>query len=209
MDKIHTINQHIGTFDGYYTEDFCSKAIKFFEYRLHYIHQGEHAELTNNNHRRNNILVSDNAVTLGHEYDFIETMVLPDYDAPVLAETFKNTFWQEIYPAYTNYYPEITNAGKHRLGTIKIQRTIPGEGYHVWHFENGSYHYGHRLAFVIMYLNTINDGGETEFIHQSLRVQPIAGRLIIAPSTFTHTHRGNQPLTEPKYIITTWLEYND
>lgn len=209
MEKTYSINEHVGLFDGYYDPDFCSKAIQFFEYRLHYIHKGDHAELTNNNHRRNNVLVSDNSVTLGHEYDFVETMVVPDFDAPILASTFKNKFWEEIYPAYTDRYPEITNVSRHRLGTLKIQRTMPGEGYHVWHFENGSGHYGHRLAFIIMYLNTIDEGGETEFIHQSMRVEPVVGRLIIAPSTFTHTHRGNPPLKKAKYIITTWLEYND
>lgn len=209
MSLNHTISDHIGVFDGYYDSAFCSKTINFFEYRLTYIHPGEHAHLTNNNHRRKNVLVTDNAITLGHEYDYIETVTVPDYDAPIIAEEFKSTFWSSIYPLYTEIYPEITNAGKHMLGTIKIQRTIPGEGYHVWHFENGNKHYGHRFAFIIMYLNTIADGGETEFLHQSLRVQPIEGRLIIAPSTYTHTHRGNPPLKQPKYIITTWLEYQE
>ena len=136
-------------------------------------------------------------------------MTVPDYDAPILAENFKTTFWEKIYPSYTEKYPEITNVAKHRLGTIKLQRTIPGEGYHVWHFENGSAHYGHRFAFIIMYLNNVDCGGETEFIHQSKRINPVSGRLIIAPTTYTHTHRGNPPLSGPKYILTTWLEYCD
>jgi len=35
-----------------------------------------------------------------------------------------------------------------------------------------------------------------------------AGKLLMCPGYFTHTHRGNPPLNEDKYILTGWVEYD-
>ncbi len=34
---------------------------------------------------------------------------------------------------------------------------------------------------------------------------PKTGSLLIAPSAFTHTHRGNTPASGDKYIATSWI----
>jgi hypothetical protein len=57
------------------------------------------------------------------------------------------------------------------------------------------------------YLNDVDVGGETEFAYQGVKVQPKAGRLLIAPAGFTHTHRGNSPNSSAKYVIASWLLY--
>ena len=92
---------------------------------------------------------------------------------------------------------------------IKLQKTSPGEGYHLWHCENSGLQNSSRVFFFIMYLNDIEEGGETEFLYQNKRVKPKEGRIILAPSSFTHTHRGNTPLKGDKYILTGWFEYTE
>jgi hypothetical protein len=32
--------------------------------------------------------------------------------------------------------------------------------------------------------------------------------MVIAPSGFTHTHRGNVPTSGDKYILTSWVLFN-
>ena len=59
----------------------------------------------------------------------------------------------------------------------------------------------------MIYLNDVEEGGETEFLYQSIRVAPKAGTLLIWPAGFTHTHRGNPPLSGDKYIATGWVQY--
>jgi hypothetical protein len=61
----------------------------------------------------------------------------------------------------------------------------------------------------MVYLNDVLDGGETEFLYQSRRVKPREGRVVIFPVQWTHTHRGNPPLSGEKYIATSWLHLND
>ena len=64
-----------------------------------------------------------------------------------------------------------------------------------------------RVLSWILYLNDVEEGGETEFLYQSMRFKPKAGTFILFPAHFTHTHRGNPPLSGVKYIATGWIEF--
>jgi hypothetical protein len=66
--------------------------------------------------------------------------------------------------------------------------------------------FGYPQASVLLFLNDDFEGGETEFLHQSRRIEPKRGRIIVFPTTYTHVHRGNPPLDGKKYILTSWLE---
>jgi len=92
---------------------------------------------------------------------------------------------------------------------IKIQKTLPGQGYHIWHCEAADLLSSRRLLLVFMYLNTCKEGGETEFLYQHKRIKPKAGTIVIAPAAWTHTHRGNPPLSGEKYMINGWLEFKE
>ena len=64
--------------------------------------------------------------------------------------------------------------------------------------------YATRAFVVQLYLNDIEEGGETEFLYIGKRIPARAGRLIIFPAGFTHAHRGNPPLGQTKYICSSW-----
>ena len=67
----------------------------------------------------------------------------------------------------------------------------------------------HKRALVAMfYLNDVNEGGETEFYHQKIKIKPKQGRLVIFPASFTHMHRGNPVINNKKYILNSWIVYN-
>ena len=84
----------------------------------------------------------------------------------------------------------------------------PSQGYHIWHSEYDYNAPETRLRWGVwtFYLNDIEEGGETEFLYQSLRIKPKQGTLCLFPAYYTHTHRGNPPLKETKHIITGWIE---
>ncbi len=88
----------------------------------------------------------------------------------------------------------------------RIQKTSQGEGFHRWHFENKTGSTVRRIIASTLYLNTVHEGGETEFLHLSRRVAAKAGRFVLFPASWTHLHRGNPPLSGPKYIVTSWIE---
>lgn len=101
----------------------------------------------------------------------------------------------------------------YRSGYINLQHYQQQTGgYPHWHSEvfPQSPHNEplHRVLLWMYYLNDVADGGETEFFYQRHRVQPKKGRMVIAPAGFTHTHRGNVPLSGDKYILTSWVMFN-
>jgi hypothetical protein len=92
---------------------------------------------------------------------------------------------------------------------VKLQKTPPRGGYHFWHCESFNNETGNRALAWMIYLNDIPPGeGETEFIWQKLRVQPEAGKCLLWPTQFTHTHRGNPVYTTTKYIATGWYTFD-
>lgn len=100
-----------------------------------------------------------------------------------------------------------------RSGTINIQRYARGEGgYPHWHSEQFPQVHGfealHRVVFYMFYLNDVDEGGETEFFYQERTVKPRKGSMVIAPAGFTHSHRGNMPISHHKYIATSWVMFN-
>jgi hypothetical protein len=111
---------------------------------------------------------------------------------------------QRCFDVYTNHYDVLQQV--FLLSThIKIQKTNPGEGYHIWHCEQGNEEPNRCLAWAI-YLNDIDESGETEFLYQKLRVPPKENTAIIWPAGFTHAHRGNVVHgKKSKYIVTGWF----
>lgn len=87
---------------------------------------------------------------------------------------------------------------------IKMQETPAGGGYHVFHYEKGTFSESARELVWMIYLNDDFEGGETEFFYQQRRIQPTTGTVLIWPSGFTHTHRGNLVLEGTKYVVTGW-----
>ena len=91
---------------------------------------------------------------------------------------------------------------------IKLQKTLPGEGYHAWHCEVSDIPSSRRFLLCMLYLNDVNEGGETEFLYQHKRIKPVKRRVVICPTAFTHTHRGNPPLgNTTKYMINGWMQF--
>ena len=116
---------------------------------------------------------------------------------------------QECYIKYANKFSVALteSSAQHKSYQFKLQKTEPSQGYHIWHYEQSNRDVGQRVAVWTMYLNTVEEGGETEFLYQKRRVKPEQGTICIFPAGFTHVHRGNPPLSGSKYIATGWYEF--
>lgn len=118
---------------------------------------------------------------------------------------------QSCYDEYTGKYSILRDNGRIRGSVMKMQRTTPGGGYHVWHGEQGPNDSANRVLVYMIYLNTLlpEDGAETEFLYQKTRVAPEENMMILWPASYTHAHRGNPVLGETnKYIVTGWFYYD-
>lgn len=103
-----------------------------------------------------------------------------------------------------------------RTGTTNLQKYNKGSGgYHHWHSEHfpsprdPSNPALHRVLLWMYYLNDVPEGGGTSFYYQDKVIAPKRGTLVIAPAGFTHTHRGEIPVSNDKYILTSWIMWQD
>lgn len=111
---------------------------------------------------------------------------------------------------YADEFFVLKNLAQIRSDEIKLQKTPPKGGYHVWHCESDSKKHSDRVLAWTIYLNDVPDGeGETEFLWQGVRVKPKAGTVCIFPAAFTHPHRGNPVYSCNKYIATGWYCFNE
>ena len=58
-------------------------------------------------------------------------------------------------------------------------------------------------------LNDVEEGGETELMYEKSFTKPKAGRVLVHPAGYPFVHRGLTPISDDKYIITTWLAYSE
>lgn len=80
------------------------------------------------------------------------------------------------------------------------------QGYHMMHCDQGhNFPHIYRQSVCMFYLNDVHEGGETEFMHQKLKVKPQKGSLVIFPAFYTHIHKGCIPRSNDKYILNFWI----
>jgi hypothetical protein len=118
---------------------------------------------------------------------------------------------QECVDAYTDKYPYSYKpcTDWKIIEGVNIQKYLPGGGYHAWHCErSGNNNIINTRHFVFMtYLNDVTDDGETEFLHQKIKIRPEKGLTVVWPSDWTFTHRGVMSKTQEKTIITGWISF--
>ncbi len=64
-----------------------------------------------------------------------------------------------------------------------------------------------RYLVFLWYLNDVDEGGETAFVDIDMKVAPRAGRLLMFPPYWMYQHAGLPPVSNDKYIISTYLMF--
>lgn len=187
----------VGIYDGAFSSEYCDRLIKHFEWCKNHNHAYGRPESAH--------IKQDTATNLNpsntYEIDYMSANI-----SEYVAE-FNQGFWDVCYADYLKTYSVLAEADRHTIFAYKIQKTLPGGGYHVWHCENGEKAYARRIGVYILYLNDVDEGGETEFLYLSKRIKAKKGRLVIFPPNYPWAHRGNPPLSGTKYILTGWTEF--
>lgn len=194
IKKTQEIKNFIGVYDNYITDAECNKAIELFENQKKFKNTMDRKQFEN-------------------------AMAVEKKDMQYFASSSNlDVWWAELKSLIINFdqafkhYIQETGAegvydnGEFHFTQLKLQKTLPTEGYHVWHIEHSRGFDNEPRAFVFsIYLNDVDEGGETEFLHFSKRVKPKKGRIVIWPAGFPYVHRGNTPLSGEKYILTSWM----
>ena len=110
---------------------------------------------------------------------------------------------------YTKKYPQMNNIDYWELDYYyNLQKYNPGQCFASSHCENTSIETSYRVLAWMYYLNTVKDGGGTQFDNYEIAVKAVEGRCLIWPAYWTHFHHGIVSKTETKYIATGWFLYS-
>lgn len=62
-----------------------------------------------------------------------------------------------------------------------------------------------RFLSFFFYLNNVDEGGETVF--KETTIKPEIGKLVVFPPLWMYPHYGREPVSNTKYILSTYLHY--
>lgn len=116
-----------------------------------------------------------------------------------LYECFRD--YQQQWPFLQTMLPRVD------ISSFNIQRYESGGHFLKVHSERTTLASAHRVLAWMTYLNDVDDGGATKFVHHDLAVQPTQGRTLIWPAEWTHAHQAEILNSGVKYIITGWIQF--
>lgn len=184
-----------------FSDEFCDELISLFEKYPHYCFEGHSGGGLNTDIKKTTDLNLFDKPDLMEEYGY---KVFEGFNRVVeeLLEDlpFKNKFepLEQVFTQETEYT------------TCQLQKYEKEIGhYNSYHFETDSYATTPRLFVFILYLNDVYEGGETELLYEKMLIKPKKGSVVCHPAGFPFVHKGHIPISDDKYILTTWLEYSN
>jgi hypothetical protein len=90
---------------------------------------------------------------------------------------------------------------------FNLQRYTKNEGFYREHVDCVPWDTSsnNRILAAIVYLNTVEHGGHTNFPLHEVSVAPVVGRIVLFPTAWTHPHEGCPSFSEDRWLINTFI----
>ena len=118
----------------------------------------------------------------------------------------------KVFQTYIEQYKKDCNINtyiwpeKYGYETIRIKRYLANDYDRLdYHVDVMDYATARRFLAFFIYLNDVEEGGETEFLFG--RVKPKMGRLVMFPPLWPWEHAGRKPVSGTKYFIHSYCHY--
>ena len=179
------LDQLILTYDDVLQPDECKYLISLFESVEEHHERIEH-------HGKPNFT----------QYNFTKNKKVDD-------EKIHNLLVKRTFEYRDKYYDFIDSRvfpTEHALEQFRIKRyNTGGQDMFDTHVDVMTYDSARRFLSFFWYLNDVDEGGETEF--SSFKIKPKQGTLVVFPPLWMFPHKGNPPISGPKYLLSTYLHY--
>lgn len=111
------------------------------------------------------------------------------------------TYMNDMVKEYLYNYSQRYEVGFAYVENTQLLRYSAGQEYKK-HFDTGPDF--PRVISALLYVNDVEEGGETRFVYFDEAVKPKAGRLVIFPSNYAYTHEAKPPTNGSKYVFVFW-----
>ena len=119
-----------------------------------------------------------------------------------------NYLLNNMFTHYLDDFPYLQGQGEDWWsGSVILQKTEPLQGYHAFHCEDIAWGNRKRVLAWMVYLNDVEEGGETSFPKLNFDISPTCGTILLFPPTWQYRHAGKAPVSNTKYIVGTYLHY--
>jgi prolyl 4-hydroxylase len=190
IDKSNsTLASFIRCYDDALSKDFCAQMIQEFER-----HANLHTVLGRGSHA-------------GMEASAWTELDLKPFDGEALRQMLLTQIKKYLaaYNEAVNLTLPVVDYGTYQSLRIKRYRAGQDEGFQP-HYDAGG-NLSHRYLVFLWYLNDVAEGGETEFCDLGLKFSARAGRLLVFPPYWMYQHAGLPPISNDKYIVSTYLMF--
>jgi len=152
------------------------------------------------------------------KHERIEQNAKPNFTQFNLTENCKNS--QEVEQVHNHIITKIFEYKKkyyefvdsrcfpeqHNFEQFRIKKyNNDGNDLFDTHVDVMDYDSSRRFLSFFWYLNDVERGGETVF--SDMTILPKIGRMVVFPPLWTFPHRGNSPISNEKYLLSTYLHY--
>jgi hypothetical protein len=201
------LTDFIKIYDGVLAEELCQKIITAFDSDDEFYLDSytgtlgtppENARTGYQNHRNAIELNCTKRAAVAPKWNGI--MRVMNNHAAHLYKRYYNDLIKDGYPKELLFKP-VT------LEQFRMHRYDPGTHYYKQHIDSIEATSCKRMLVLLYYLNTVDEGGETSFETIDLKVTPVQGRVCIAPTWFGYPHTAEMPISNPKYMIKTYIHY--
>lgn len=149
-----------------------------------------------------------NTFDFNYSYNNIAPFNLPQHDTLMRIEREVDTAVTAALSLYLEEFLFLRDAPNPVHTGWRVQRYTKAQGYYRVHSDGDIWTPGQsqkRILGFILYLNTVEVGGETIFPDHQVRVKASAGDIAMFPANWTHPHAGAVPISDDKWIVSTFI----
>jgi hypothetical protein len=181
------LNDLIKVYENAFSPELCDFLINFFDENTQ-LHERIENESKPNFTQLN---LTENC-KLSPDVDHVHNLIVKN------SFDYRNDYYQFID---NRVFPE-----QHAFEQFRIKKYNPGgEDMFDTHVDVKDHATARRYLSYLWYLNDVEEGGKTVFF--GLSIKPKKGTLVIFPPLWMFPHKGEPPLSGPKYILTGYLHY--
>ena len=139
---------------------------------------------------------------------------------PTFTQLNLNQHHAKIIPTLSKYAVDVVNLYKEDVPAAKYlpparyfeqfrikKYATGGEDRFDEHVDVADHASAKRCVAMLFYLNSVPVGGQTTFPFQGQVFRPTQGYVTVFPPTWEYPHAGQAPISNTKYIMSTYLHY--
>lgn len=188
---MNNLAHYVRVYDDVFEPEFCNKLIKTYDglESSEYMRKSEHS----------------------WEQDYRSFVEVNICSEPAFKD-FVGSYYSRVDEVYKHYKSVVKNSFyppqySFEDGRMKKYEANDHDQFG-WHVDVGDKYSAERFLVMFCYLNDVAEGGETEFESDlGFTVEPKCGRIVVFPPMWMWPHRGKKPISNSKYILSTYLHY--